>query len=157
MRPTTNVLIGRTDTPINAGPQQHYVAQAALWHLAVWVTDGMAPPEAPRLRLDDAGTGYRLDEVGNALGGVRTPWVDVPNAVLSGLGQSGQSFAVLFGRTVPFDEPRLRALYPGGRDEYLARFESALDAAIDAGSLLEQDRAEILDLAAASYPVRLAE
>jgi hypothetical protein len=157
MRPTTNLLIGRTDTPINAGPQQHYVAQAALWHLVEWVTDGIAPPEAPRLRLDDAGTGYRLDEVGNALGGMRTPWVDVPNAVLSGLGQSGQSFAVLFGRTVPFDEPRLRALYPGGRDEYLARFESALDAAIDAGSLLEQDRAEILDLAAASYPVRLAE
>ena len=68
MRPTTNLLIGRTDTPINAGPQQHYVAQAALCHLVEWVTDGMAPPEAPRLRLDEAGTGYRLDEWGNALG-----------------------------------------------------------------------------------------
>jgi hypothetical protein len=157
MRPTTNLLIGRTVTPINAGPQQHYVAQAALWHLAVWVTDGMAPPEAPRLRLDDAGTGYRLDDAGNALGGIRTPWVDVPNAVLSGLGQSGESFAMLFGRTVPFDEAKLSALYPGGRDEYLARFESALDVAIDAGYLLEQDRSEILDLAAASYPLRLAD
>ena len=157
MRPTTNLLIGRTDTPINAGPQQHYVAQAALWNLVEWVTDGTAPPEAPRLRLDDAGTGYRLDEMGNALGGIRTPWVDVPSAVLSGLGQSGESFAMLFGRTVPFDEARLSALYPGGRDEYLAQFESALDAAIDARYLLEQDRSEILDLAAASYPLRPAD
>jgi hypothetical protein len=157
MRPTTDLMIGRTETPINAGPQQHYVAQAALWHLAEWVTDGMAPPEAARLRLDDAGTGYRLDEHGNALGGIRTPWVDVPNAVLSGLGQRGESFAMLFGRTVPFDEARLSALYPGGRDEYLARFEAALDAAIDDRYLLEQDRAEILDLAAASYPLRLAD
>ena len=157
LRPTTNLIFGRTASPINAGPQQHYVAQAALWHLVQWVTDGMAPPSAPRLRLDDAGTGYRLDDQGNALGGIRTPWVDVPSAVLSGLGQSGESFAMLFGRTVPFDEAELTALYPGGEADYLARFESALDAAIDARYLLEQDRAEILDVAAASYPLRLAD
>ena len=157
LRPTTNLMIGRTASPINAGPQQHYVAQAALWHLGQWATDGMAPPSAPRLRLDDAGTGYRLDDRGNALGGIRTPWVDVPSAVLSGLGQRGESFAVLFGRTVPFDEAELAALYPGGEADYLARFESALDAAIDATYLLEQDRAEILDVAAASYPLRLAD
>jgi len=156
MRPTSNLIFGRTETPINAGPQQHYVAQAALWHLAQWVTDGMAPPKAPRLRLDDAGTGYRLDELGNALGGIRTPWVDVPTAVLSGLGQSGESFAILFGRTVPFDEAELTALYPGEKAEYLVRFEAALDAAIDSRYLLEQDRAEILDVAAVSYPLRLA-
>ncbi len=157
LRPTSNLIFGRTETPINAGPQQHYVAQATLWHLAQWVTDGMAPPKAPRLRLDDAGTGYRLDELGNALGGIRTPWVDVPTAVLSGLGQSGESFAILFGRTVPFDEAELAALYPGGKAEYLVRFEAALDAAIDSRYLLEQDRAEILDVAAVSYPLRLAD
>ncbi len=157
LRPTTNLIFGRTASPINAGPQQHYVAQAALWHLVQWVTDGTAPPTAPRLQLDDAGTGYRLDDHGNALGGVRTPWVDVPSAVLSGLGQSGESFAMLFGRTVPFDEAELTALYPGGEADYMARFESALDAAIDARYLLEQDRAEILDVAAASYPLRLAD
>jgi hypothetical protein len=157
LRPTTNLIFGRTASPINSGPQQHYVAQAALWHLVQWVTDGMAPPTAPRLQVDDAGTGYRLDDRGNAQGGLRTPWVDVPSAVLSGLGQSGESFAMLFGRTVPFDEAELSDLYPGGEADYLARFESALDAAIDARYLLEQDRAEILDVAAASYPLRLAD
>lgn len=157
LRPTTNLIMGRTQTPINAGPQQHYVAQAALWHLARWVSDGVAPPEVARLDLDEAGTGYHLDHWGNALGGIRTPWVEAPTAVLSGLGQSGESFAVLFGRTEPFDETTLAALYPGGKAEYLERFEASLDAAVAAGYLLGEDRDEILEVATASYPLRLAD
>jgi hypothetical protein len=153
MRPTTNLMIGNTDTPINAGPQQHYVSQAALAHLARWAAGGEPPPQAPRLDLDAGGTGFRLDDHGLARGGIRTPWVDVPTAVMSGLGQSGESFAMLFGRTEPFDDAALSALYPGGESEYLERFETSLDAAIAAGFLLGEDRVEILGLAAASYPL----
>ena len=140
LRPTTNLMIGRTESPINAGPQQHYVAQAALWHLVQWVTDGMAPPSAPRLRLDDAGTGYRLDEHGQRAGRHPDAMGGRAERRALGPGPDGESFAVLFGRTVPFDEAELAALYPGGEADYLARFESALDAAIDARYLLEQDR-----------------
>ena len=157
LRPTTNLMIGRTNSAINAGPQQHYVAQAALAHLTRWAGDGIAPPQAPRLELELDRTGYRLDDRGNALGGVRTPWVEVPTAVMSGLGQSGESFAMLFGKTEPFDEAALAALYPGGKSEYLERFEASLDATIEAGFLLDEDRAEILEVAAASYPLRLAD
>jgi hypothetical protein len=156
LRPTTNLLIGQTGTPVNAGPQQHYVAQAALAHLVRWVMEDVAPPSADRLELDDAGTDFRKDERGNALGGIRTPWVDVPVAEYAGLGQSGDSFAFLFGRTVPYDEATLAALYPGGKKEYLERFEQALVAAIDAGFLLPEDRAEILGVAAASFPLVVA-
>ena len=130
MRPTTNLMIGRTDTPINAGPQQHYVAQAALCapggvgHRRHGTTGGAPSPRSTKREPAIAWT-----KRATRSGGIRTPWVDVPNAVLSGLGQSGESFAMLFGRTVPFDEAKLAALYPGGRDEYLARFESALDVA----------------------------
>jgi Alpha/beta hydrolase domain len=157
LRPTSNLMIGRTNSPINAGPQQHYVAQAALAHLTRWATDGVAPPWAARLDLDAEKTGYRLDDRGNALGGIRTPWVEVPSAVMSGLGQSGESFAMLFGKTEPFDEAALAALYPGGQPAYLERFEASLDATIAAGFLLEEDRAEILEVAAASYPLRVAD
>jgi hypothetical protein len=80
--------------------------------------------------------------------------MDVPTATLSGLGQSGETFAILFGRTEPFDPAALQALYPGGRDEYLARFADSLDTAIAAGFVLAEDRAEILSLAGASYPLR---
>jgi hypothetical protein len=157
LRPTTDLMIGRTDSPINAGPQQHYVAQAALAHLVRWAAGGDAPPSAPSLELDGDRTGYVLDEHGIARGGIRTPWVDVPTAVMGGLGQSGESFAMLFGRTEPFDDAALAELYPGGEDEYLERFGAALDSAIAAGFLLEEDRMEILAVAAHSYPVRLAE
>ncbi len=157
LRPTTNLIIGRTDSPINAGPQQHYVAQAALAHLVTWAAGGDAPPTAPDLELNADRSGYVLDQHGIAQGGIRTPWVDVPTAVLGGLGQSGETFAMLFGRTEPFDDATLASLYPGGEDEYLERFGAALDDAIAAGFLLEQDRIEILAVAAHSYPLVLAD
>jgi hypothetical protein len=158
LRPTTNLMIGNTDTPINAVPQQHYVSQAALAHLARWASGGEAPPSAPRLELSPDATGYRLDEHGNALGGIRTPWVDVPISVMSGLGQTGETFAMLFGRTVPFDESTLSALYPDGKTAYLEQFEVALDATIAAGFILGEDRAEILAVAASScYPLAVVE
>ncbi len=156
LRPTSNLMIGNTDTPINAGPQQHYVAQAALAHLVSWAAGGKPPPQAARLEVDAGGTAFRRDEHGLARGGIRTPWVDVPTAVMSGLGQSGESFAMLFGRTEPFDAATLSALYPGGKTEYLDRFTASLDATIAAGFLLAEDREEILGLAASSYPLVVA-
>jgi Alpha/beta hydrolase domain len=156
LRPTTELLIGQTQTPINAGPQQHYVAQAALDHLVRWVLESVAPPTAPRLEVDDSGSDFRKDGHGNVLGGIRTPWVEVPVAVLSGLGQSGESFAFLFGRTAPFDEAMLADLYPGGKAEYLEKFEHSLDATIEAGFVRGDDRDEILAIAAASYPLLVA-
>jgi hypothetical protein len=83
--------------------------------------------------------------------------VDVPTAVMGGLGQSGETFAMLFGRTEPFDAATLSTLYPGGEDEYLERFAASLDTVIAAGFLLEEDRMEILAVAAHSYPLRLAD
>ncbi len=154
--PTRNLLMGSTETPINAGPQQHYVSQAALAHLARWATGGEPPPRASRLDVDSGGASFRSDEHDLATGGIRTPWVDVPTALMSGLGQSGETFAILFGRTEPFDEAVLKRLYPGGKAEYLRRFEDSLEATIAAGFILEQDRQEILALAAASYPMRVA-
>jgi hypothetical protein len=155
LRPTSNLMIGNTDSPINAGPQQHYVSEAALAHLARWAQGGEPPPTAPRLEVDPEGTGFRADELGLAVGGIRTPWVEVPAALMSGLGQSGESFAMLFGRTDPFDDVALKVLYPGGKEEYLKRFEASLDAAIAAGFILDDDRIEILGVAAASFPLRV--
>ena len=108
------------------------------------------PPQAPRLDLD-ADQHLVPGEHGIARGGIRTPWVDVPIATLSGLGQTGEGFAVLAGRTDPFDQQTLKRLYPGGRADYLDRFAASLDATIAAGFLRPEDRAEILSLAEASY------
>ena len=151
LRPTTELMIGNTDTPINSGPQQHYVGQAAFEALVGWVAGGPTPPAASRLDLAEGG-GLKLDGHGNATGGVRTPWVDVPTARLSGLGQGGQSFAFLFGKSEPFDQSALEAAYPDGQVDYVAKFTASLDHAIAGGFILASDRPEILGLAAAASP-----
>jgi hypothetical protein len=150
LAPTTELFGMKVDKPINAGPQQHYVLQAALAHLDRWASGGAPPPEAPRLELGSGDAPLALDAHGNVKGGIRSPWVDAPTAVLSGLGQSGTEFAFLFGTTRPFDAAALARLYPGGRADFLARFEKAAADALARGFLLEADAPEIRAVAAAT-------
>jgi hypothetical protein len=49
----------------------------------------------------------------------------------------------LFGTTAPFAEEVLAELYPGGVDEHRTRFNTAADAALEAGFLLAADEEEI--------------
>ncbi len=60
--------------------------------------------------------------------------------------------AWLFGCGEPFDAATLRRLYPGGLAEYLESFTAALDTSIQSGFILPADRAEILQLAEATFP-----
>ncbi len=149
LAPTDAMFGMKTNLPINAGPQQHYMLQAALAHLDRWAGGGAPAPEAPRLALGDGSSLLALDELGIARGGLRSPWVDAPTAVLSGFGQSGSIFAFLFGTTRPFDPAALARLYPGGRSDFLARFQHAIDETLSRGFLLEADAAEIEGLAGA--------
>ena len=151
VQPTTRIVMGTTEIPVNSGLQHHYVACAALEWLDGWAGGGAAPPVSPRLHLSADGRDLQRDRLGIATGGIRTPWTDVPAAVLSGLGQRGANmFAFLFGVTLPFAPGQLAQLYPDGAVGYLERFEQALDAAITAGFLLRDDRAEALAVAAAA-------
>jgi hypothetical protein len=132
------------DFTVNEGPQ-HFVVQAALVALNRWITEGVAPATAPPLRLAKT-TPPELarDALGNALGGVRTPAVDVPISALSGESPPGASrLCALFGSTVPFDASTLVRLYEN-EARYLAAYERSLDTAIAAGFLLESDRTELL-------------
>jgi hypothetical protein len=83
------------------------------------------------------------DSLGNALGGVRTPAVDVPIAALSGEAPPGASILCsLFGSTVPFDAATLVDMY-GDKERYLAAYTRSLDEAIDRGFLRAADREEL--------------
>jgi hypothetical protein len=142
--------------PVNFGPQQHYVIQAALVGLDRWVKTGTAPSAQPALQVDGIpGLGetpqLARDAHGIAQGGVRTPWVDVPVARLAGAGNAGPPGAWVIGLGEPFDAAKLNLLYPGGPGTYLRQFEAALALAIQAGVILPEDRQEILDLALASF------
>ena len=117
----------------NQGPQT-YVMRAALRALHDWVIDGVEPPIAEPMDVE-AGAIVR-DEHGNALGGVRTPAVDVPVATLTGEG------VPLIGSTIPFAPAELAELY-GSTDGYLRAFDAALDDTVDAGFLLADDIEEL--------------
>ena len=129
---------------INDGPQ-HFVVQAALRALERWVADGSPPPVAEPLVLSafDPPVLAR-DADGNAIGGVRTPDVDVPVAALSGDAPEGASvLCALFGATIAFDAAVLRQRY-GDEAGYRAAYERSLDEAVEAGFLLAEDRPALL-------------
>ncbi len=140
----------------NNGPQQHYVLEAAISHLDHWIATGEQPPKSTPVEL--AGSGKTGDPIrpvvdanGNLKGGIRSPWVDVPTSRLSGLGSGANAFFNLAGSVDPFDAPTLAKLYPGGKAEYLRKFQAALDSAIRAGFILVADKQEIMAIAALCY------
>lgn len=157
----TNMLMGQQlGHCINFAPQHHYVVQAALAALNTWVHTGEPAPTAPPIAVRETDQPQPiLDANGLARDGIRTPWVDVPIARTSGMGASGVSeldpssiMTAIFGSGERFDDATVRRLYPGGAGEYLERFTAALDRAIQSGFILAADRAEILELADATYP-----
>jgi hypothetical protein len=105
-----------------------YVASAAFQALTEWVERAAPPARADRITVNSAVTPPQIvrDALGNALGGVRTPFLDVPIArytpfdtVAHTTALSG--FCILYGYNVSFDKSGLRSLYRnhGG---YVSRF-----------------------------------
>ena len=138
------------EKPINAGPHT-YVLRAAVRALDSWIRTGVAPPVTPKLQNDAELVGFELDEFGNALGGIRTPHVDVPVAALSGVGQSGGSFCGLFGTTASFSDDRLAASYVD-RADFREQWDASVEAAVASGAILAED-ADAVKASAAGYPL----
>jgi Alpha/beta hydrolase domain len=145
--------------PVNDG-QESYVMDTALAQLNRWVRDGIPATRAPRIEVRD-GRIVR-DQYGNALGGIRTPALQVPAATLSGYGNRSASGATvpggvtanpceLAGTSIPFSPRRLRALYPTHAD-YAADVARAAAADVASGFLLPADARQI-DQAAQAAPV----
>jgi hypothetical protein len=146
--PVTDIFGMKVDKPVNTGAQ-HYVRTSAVSQLDRWVRDGSRPSISPRLETRDGV--FVTDGVGNVRGGIRTPHVDVPVSVLSGLGNSGHPISFLCGSTTPFTPGQLRVLYPSP-DDYLDRFRAATQSAVDAGFVLVEDAQEIVGIAELNSP-----
>jgi Alpha/beta hydrolase domain len=134
-------------SPINDGPA-FLVLNTALHDLNRWVTTGTPPPRAPRINASPGPpVSIARDAHGNALGGIRTPLVDVPIATLDGKANSGGPFCNLFGSTAPFSPAVLATLYPS-HAQYVAAFNRATRRTRTDGFLLPED-AQHLEAAAA--------
>lgn len=128
--------------PINSGPQ-HYVMNAAIHALFRWAAGGDPPPSAPRTEVDASNDAVR-DEHGNILGGVRTAWVDVPIATLTGNPPAGGGFCRLFGTTSLFDDAKLAELY-GDDETYVELVATSLAQSVADGFLMQADADLILE------------
>lgn len=118
----------------NNGPQR-YVMRAALRALRDRVVDGTPMPGFGFLEVVDGA--IVRDSNGNAIGGVRTPQLDVPVALLSGEG------AQTVGSTAPFTPEVLVSMY-GSTEAFQRAFASSVDVAVKAGAVLADDVAEML-------------
>lgn len=144
--PRSNFLLKKCRDNINSAPQHHFVAKTAIRALNAWIVDGIAPPSLPRLKINAAGDGFETDAHGNALGGVRSPYMDVPIARMSGLNNTSQHercLCFLFGSTDMLDAATLRSLYPTHND-YVVKVTAATYDAVNAGTLLPEDAALVI-------------
>lgn len=146
------------------------VARAVFAAVDRWAADGTVPPRMPgRFACDDpAGPGTRgvmpeslplvRDADGNVIGGIRTPWVEVPlgghyphSTPVPGRCEPAPHapytdpamLADLRAHLAPFPAAELTRRY-GDREKYLTLLEAAARAAVAEGWLLAEDLPEFL-------------
>jgi hypothetical protein len=111
--------------------------QWAMWrNLYDWVEKGIPMPRAPRIDRDPSVPGaLARDRFGNATGGLRTPWMNYPDARYVGIIHENNP---LEGGMMPFGKARIAELY-GSEEAYRRKLDLALQAMVRDRWLLEQD------------------
>ena len=130
--------------PVTDFPAGAFTA-LGLNHLIDWIANGRTPPHAPPIGVDqdpkNDGSHLALDEHGNATGGIRNVWVDVPLATFGvfGKGKTPQQdrLCQLAGTRVPLTDEVLRKLYRGSAD-YTGRVEQRLKQLMAEGWFLPE-------------------
>ena len=91
-------------------------------------------------------TAFVINQNGEAVGGIRTPQVEAPIAVVSGTGDTssaGGGFCRIFGSTAPFSAAKLASLYPT-HAAFVKKWDEAVASDVSKGYLLAAD-ARVLD------------
>jgi len=130
--------------PVTDFPAGAFTA-LGLNHLIEWIGNGKTPPHASPIAVDqdpkNDGSPLALDEHGNATGGIRSVWVDVPIATYGVFGkgktQQQDRLCQLAGTKVPLAAEVLRELYRSNAD-YTARVEQRLKQFIADGWFLSE-------------------
>ncbi len=113
-QPADIIKGGRSVPPAecNEGPRSRFPSQiffdAMMRNLDQWVRRGAAPPYGSPMVVQNGEP--VLDRFGNVLGGLRSPYVDVPTSTWYG-SSTGASFCFIAGHEVPFSTALLKQLY----------------------------------------------
>ena len=146
--------------PVTDFPAGAFTA-LALHHLIDWIANEKTPPHAPPIAVDQDttsdGSPLALDEHGNAKGGIRNVWVDVPIATYGVFGKgktpAQDRLCQLAGTEVPLPAATLQKLYTS-HAQYTERVEQRLKQLIADGWFLPE-YAELIraDVKATSLPL----
>jgi hypothetical protein len=136
--------------PVSDFPWGPSVAMG-LAHLVAWVDHGRTPPHAPYIEVDgntaNDGSRLALDEHGNAKGGVRNTYVDVPVATYgvpnTALEPSGAFLCSIAGWRVPFADETLNTLYKN-KGDYLSDVVRRLVDLVVEGWVLPESAPDVL-------------
>ena len=135
--------------PVTDFPAGAFTA-LGLHYLVDWIANGKTPPHAPPIEVDQNtasdGSFLALDEFGNARGGIRNVFVDVPVAANGVMGKGKTTaqdrLCLLAGTKVPLKPEQLRRLYKG-KDDYVAKVERRLNELVAQGWFLEEYAADV--------------
>jgi hypothetical protein len=139
--------------PVTDFPAGAFTA-LGLNYLIAWIAEGKAPPHAPPITVENGA--IAVDEYGNAKGGVRNVFVDVPLATNGVLGKgktpAQDRLCQLGGTKVMLPDTTLRNLYKNGAG-YQDRVNKRLDALVKEGWFLPEYGDDVRkDAAAARIP-----
>jgi len=128
---------------------QHYMFDGCLANIEKWVRTGTLPPKADLIQVENGK--IVTDEYGNAKGGLRSPYVDVPVKTYKPVGTPCPSCEpkdvcarcsawcpILMSSIVPFDEAQLKTLY-SDHDDYVAKFDASADKMLQNGFVTQAD------------------
>lgn len=121
-------------------PVMQHVVNASFANLDTWVRDGTPAPRGARVTVENAGTPQAriaLDQFGNALGGVRSPYLDVPTATYFA-STGGGGLCGNLGHKTAFSWSRLESLYGTSRN-YAAKVAASVDRLMRERWLTEGD------------------
>lgn len=145
--------IGMTPQYIGTDPLPNdYPSQfvfAALYRLLCrWITQGALPPTVPRIAVKEGTEENQTDAFGNAMGGVRTPFVDAPACTYYNYSRADMSggYFYLFGHQTFFTRQQMQNLY-GSTETYLQRVTKSCNQQIKEGFLRGEDREAVIQKA----------
>ena len=154
-RPADIVAADRAVPPqsCNEGPRSRFPSNiffdAILANLDSWVRDGTPPPHGSPIVVQQGAP--VTDEFGNVLGGLRSPYLDVPTSRWEG-NSTGASFCRIAGHEVPFQPEQLAALYSSHAD-YVSQVRVSVAELVAGGFITRYDgRALIREARAADVP-----
>jgi hypothetical protein len=125
-------------------PVMQHALDSAFSNLDAWVTKGTPPPRADRIGVRDMGTArasFITDANGNAIGGVRSPYLEVPTATYFP-NSPGQAICRQLGHKTTFTWSKLEALY-GNAKGYTDKVNQSVDRMVKDRWLTETDGKKI--------------